>query len=87
MAKTMNAVTRVPLPGGGEFVAWWPQTATRGDLQIASDWMAGLLGVWARDADSRADARAAAEAEYRSWLVTPNVELTGIARERTHDDH
>jgi len=74
MAKTKNAITRVPLPSGGEFVAWWPVAATRGDLAVAGAWMDALLAVWEKDADQRAQQANAGEIEYRSWL-TPNVAI------------
>jgi hypothetical protein len=73
MAKSAHAVTRVPLPSGGEFVAWWPSDATLSDLRIASKWVEAVLGGWIADAASRADAKDAGELEYVSWQVLPNV--------------
>lgn len=67
MAKQQPAVTRVPLPGGGEFVAWWPSGATLADLRIASAWVQAVLGGWIRDAEQRSAAFDAGEEEYRSW--------------------
>lgn len=67
MAKQQPAVTRVPLPGGGEFVAWWPNGATLADLRIASVWVQAVLNGWIADAERRGEAVEAGEAEYRSW--------------------
>lgn len=76
MGKQQPAVTRVPLPGGGEFVAWWPSGATLGDLRIASAWVQAVLGGWVADAEQRCKATDAGEAEYLSWVVTPAADWT-----------